>query len=265
MESTRFVGGAAVAVLVGLSLAACNATGGAGAARPDAAPEGPPRSEREAAYEQLLGEVELFRVDGGVRTEEGLRLPETIRIEVRSEICVESREPGSRFWSLDYDTCFVYLSADTLDPRGEYEVAVPSLDADRTYESSHSFGDLRLVQRGPVAFLAESSAGWRHQETFTSSRNQRRDLVLSLDTDTFWVVSETAEFRSRPNEASSLLGRFRFGEGIEVIRFQHGWAECLTDGKIGWTEMRFLGTEEEMKVKAPFKATPQLKKRAEPD
>jgi hypothetical protein len=259
------VAAGAIAALLAASLIACNATRGAGVARSADAPAGPPRSEREVAYDRLLTKVDPFRVEGGVRTEEGWLLPESIRIEVRSEICVESREPGSRFWSLDWDTCFVYVSVDTLDARGEYDVAVPSLDADRSYEASHSFGDIRLVQRGPVTFLAESSAGWRHQETFTSSRNQRRDLVLSLDTDTFWVVEDAADFRSRPHAAATLLGRFRFGDGIEVVRFHQGWAECVMEEKIGWMEMRCLGTEEEMKVKAPFKGTPQLKKRSDSD
>ena len=67
-----------------------------------------------------------------------------ITIAIRSEICVESREPGSRFWSLDYDTCFVYVAQDTLNASGEYEVSVPCIDAHEEYESKHSFGELRL-------------------------------------------------------------------------------------------------------------------------
>ena len=94
MESTRFVGGAAVAVLVGLSLAACNATGGAGAARPDAAPEGPPRSEREAAYEQLLEEVDPFRVDGTSTTLCGFSpLPNSIAPNPAPGLCISGPTP----------------------------------------------------------------------------------------------------------------------------------------------------------------------------
>jgi hypothetical protein len=185
-------------------------------------------------------------------------LPESIIIEIRSEICVESREPGSRFWSLEYDTCFVFVSSDSLDEEGEYSVSVPCIDADKTYESQHSFGELRLVQKGPVSFLADSDAGWRHQETFTSSRNQRRDLILTLEPEIFYIVRDEGVLQERPREGSPVIRKYKFGAGIEVVRFQKGWAQCLTQDRIGWMQMRFLGTEEEMKEKAPFKGKTQL-------
>ncbi|MBZ0268197.1 hypothetical protein K8I85_08570 [bacterium] len=202
---------------------------------------------RDTAYRRLLGRLNTFRVSGAVKTDDDLLLPETIRVTIKSEVCVESRTPGSRFWSLDYDTCFVYVAVDSLDDRGEYTASVPCLDADRSYESRHAFGDLRLVQRGPVSFLAESDAGWRHQETFTSSRTQRRDLVLSLDTDTFWVVTREAAFHCRPDTTTDLLKTYPFGTGMEVMRFHGGWAECRMGSFLGWVQMRHLGTEDEMR------------------
>lgn len=219
-------------------------------------PQPAPAEVRAAAYDELLGELDTFRVSGGVHTEEGFLLPETISIQIRSEVCVESREPGSRFWSLDYDTCFAYVAIDSLNEVGEYRVSVPCLDADRAYEAHHPFGDLRLVQRGPVSFLAESDAGWRHQETFTSSRNQRRDLLLTLDTDTFWVVTEGAPMLGLRDAAAPVITTYPFGTGMEVIRFHHGWAECLMDRHIGWVEMRHLGTEADMRRKAPIMGSP---------
>lgn len=249
-------------LLLGVLMAACTGSGVSVApgTRPDsvgAALE----TDRSAAYRKMLATLDKFHVAGGIRTDDGLLLPEIITIEIRSEVCVESREPGARFWSLEYDTCFVYVAVDTAGADGEYSVEVPCLDADQTYESRHAFGDLRLVQRGPVSFLAASDAGWRHQETFTSSRSQRRDLVLSLDTDTFWVVEEEARLRSRPDGGAETLGVYPFGAGIPVIRFNQGWAECRVDGRIGWMEMQDLGTEEEMKLKAPLMLTPVPKVR----
>lgn len=224
----------------------CAASGGAPA--PTA-----PEDERARAYASLIATLEPFEVSGGVRTHLGQVLPETIVIEIRSEVCVESRAPGARFWSLDYDTCFVWVSRDSTSPDGTYSVSVPCLDADRTYESTHPFGDLRLVQRGPVTYLAESDAGWKMQDTFASSRSQIRDLVLELDTQKLFVVLDDALMRARPREDAAALSRYPFGTSVEVLRFQKGWAECLRDGRIGWMEMRFLGTEEEMKVRAPFR------------
>jgi hypothetical protein len=241
---------ALVAALTGLALASCASTGPGAAGTAGAAADTP-----EGAIQRLLDRVDPFRVGGGVRTDEGLLLPELITIEVKSEICVESRRPGTRFWSLEYDTCFVFTSVDTLDRNGQYAVAVPSLDADLEYESRHSFGDLRLVQRGPVSFLARSDAGWKHQETFTSSRNQRRDLVLTLETDRFWVVAGDAPLRERPDEGAAVLRNSSVGTGLDVIRFHQGWAECVLEGKIGWMEMRFLGTQREVDVKRPARAT----------
>lgn len=236
--------------VAGLALASCTGT-----RTPPARPADLSHlSPREAAYTQLQAELETFRVAGAVMTSDGLLLPETIVIEIKSEICVESRQPGARFWSLDYDTCFTYTAADSVDAQGQYAVAVPCLDADRAYESSHPFGDLRMVQRGPVSFLASSDAGWRHQETFTSSRTQRRDLILTLDTDTFYVVKDSAVFRARPDPGASVIREYRFGTGVEVVRFHQGWAQCLMGDHLGWMEMRFLGTEREMKELAPVKA-----------
>ena len=238
------VGGAA-----GLAVASCGGTrapsaGTASAPSPDA---------RRSAFAQLEAQLETFHVSGAGKTSDGLLLPETIVIEIKSEICVESREPGARFWSLDYDTCFAYTAVDSVDATGEYSVAVPCLDADRTYESTHPFGDFRMVQRGPVSFVASSDAGWRHQETFTSSRTQRRDLILTLDTDTFYVVGDTAVFRDRPQPTAAAIREYQFGTGVEVVRFHQGWAQCLMDRSLGWMEMRFLGTEREMRELAPLK------------
>jgi len=220
----------------------------------------PGAESREAAYTRLRDRVEMFHVSGAVKTSDGLLLPETILIEIKSEICVESREPGARFWSLEYDTCFVSASVDTVDEEGQYSVSVPCLDADATYESRHSFGDLRLVQRGPVAFHAESDAGWKHQETFTSSRTQRRDLVLTLEPETFWIVRDGAEFRGRPRADSEVLRTFDFGADVGVVRFHGGWAEVLLDGRVGWIDMRFLGTKRELDEAAPFKGKPTVRK-----
>lgn len=220
--------------------------------------------ERVKALERLLGSLETFEVTGKVATDDGILLPEIITVEIKSEVCVESRAPGTRFWSLEYDTCVVYAALDSVDAEGTYQASVPCLDADKSYESRHGFGDLRLVQRGPVSFLAESDAGWRHQETFASSRSQRRDLVLTLDTDTFWVVTEEAPMWSRPEEESEVLRIYAFGAGLEVVRFRGGWAECLMEHRLGWVEMRNLGTEEEMKLKAPLRGTPALRPKRTP-
>lgn len=228
-----------------------------------AGPEGVARAADDGKdaerHAKLLKRLEDFEVSGGVRTEQGHVLPEIITVEIRSEICVESRLPGARFWSLDYDTCFVWVSRDTVDARGEYKVSVPCLDADKKYETKDRAGELRLVPRGPVTYLAESDAGWRIQDTFTSARSQRRDLVLELATDRFFVLDDEAPFRERPREDAALLAGYAFGDGVDVLRFHQGWAECLMDGRIGWMEMRFLGTEEEMKERAPFRERSPLR------
>jgi hypothetical protein len=236
-------------VLVALATASCR-----GAAPPAASPQlgSEPEDPRTAAYHRLGSRLDTFHVAGAVKTSDDILLPETIVIEIRSEVCVESREPGARFWSLDYDTCFVYQARDTVDATGEYEVSVPCLDADRTYESSFSFGDLRLVQKGPVSFLAESDAGWKHQETFRSSRTQRRDLILTLEPEMFWVVREGAELRERPRADSPLVRPAEFGTGLDVVRFHNGWAQVVSGRRMAWMEMRFLGTREEMEAKRPF-------------
>ncbi len=209
------------------------------------------------AYRELQSTLDTLRVSGAVKTSDGLLLPETIIVGIRSEICVESRRPGQRFWSLDFDTCFVFVSADTVDEYGEYAVDVPCIDADGNYEASYPFGDLRLVPKGPVSFLADSDAGWRHQETFTTSRNQRRDLILDLDTEIFFVINDPALLRTEPDRDSREIGRYDFGKGIAVVRFHRGWAQCLMGGKIGWMEMRCLGTEKEMRELAPFRTKPE--------
>ena len=72
-----------------------------------------PGDERARAYAGLVETLETFEVSGGVRTHLGQVLPETIVIEIKSEVCVESRAPGARFWSLDYDTCFAWVSRDS--------------------------------------------------------------------------------------------------------------------------------------------------------
>jgi hypothetical protein len=234
--------GAAPGVATALAAAPANAAG-----------EAPAADARKGAWIRLRDRLEQFHVEGAVKTEDGLLLPETIFIEIRSEICVESREPGARFWSLDYDTCFVFVHRDTLDENGTYSVSVPSLDADVAVESRHNFGDLRLVPRGPVSFLAESDAGWRHQETFSSSRTQRRDLLLTLDPESFWVVKPDAVFRERPRENAAVHRSCPYGTEIPVIRFYQGWAQARIGSTIGWMEMRFLGTREQMEAGRPFK------------
>ncbi len=246
---------AAAALRAGFFLAASAGFCAAGAA-PARAEDDPKAPDR---HEKLLKRLEDFEVSGGVRTEQGHILPELITVEIRSEICVESRRPGARFWSLDYDTCYVWVSRDTVDARGEYQVSVPCLDADKTYELKDRAGELRLVPRGPVTYLAESDAGWRIQDTFTSARSQRRDLILELTTDRFFVILDEAPFRERPREDAALLAGYAFGEGVDVLRFHQGWAECVMGGRIGWMEMRFLGTEEEMKEQAPFREKPPLR------
>jgi len=249
----------AVGIVAGWTLLAACAGSGAGAPPATGPVATSGRGDRTEAYAKLVSKLERFEVAGGVRTEQGHVLPETILIEIRSEVCVESRRPGARFWSLDYDTCFVWVARDSVDARGEYSVAVPCLDADRTYESRDEYGELRLVQRGPVTYLAESDAGWRMQDTFASSRSQRRDLVLEVRTERFFVVEEEATLRERPHEEADPLELHRFGTAVDVLRFHQGWAECVMSGRIGWMEMRFLGTEQEMKDRAPFRERPPLR------
>lgn len=244
-----------VGVLAGLVTASCRGTVPAGAPPALAVEAADPRAD---AHRRLLTNLDTFHVAGAVKTSDDVLLPETIVIEIRSEICVESREPGARFWSLDYDTCFAYQARDTVDERGEYEVSVPCLDADAAYESRFAFGDLRLVQKGPVSFLAESDAGWKHQETFRSSRTQRRDLVLTLEPETFWVVREGAELRERPRPDSPIVRGAEFGTGLDVVRFHNGWAQILLGPRMTWMEMRFLGTREEMEAARPFKGKPPV-------
>ncbi len=216
---------------------------------------------RDEAYGRLADRLDRFAVGGAVHTSDGLLLPETITIEIRSEICVESRRPGTRFWSLDYDTCFSYVDLDTVDARGEYSLEVPCIDADKTYESRHGFGDLRLVQRGPVSFVVVSDADWRHQETFSSSRYQRRDLVLTLDTDVLWIIDDDTPFHELASDDSPEIGRFDFGTSVDVVRFHLGWAEARLGQRIGWIGLHHLGSEEEMKERAPFKRKPESKPR----
>ncbi|MGQ0722299.1 MAG: hypothetical protein ACT4PE_12125 [Candidatus Eiseniibacteriota bacterium] len=228
---------------------------------PDALAESraaPGSDARAAAIAKLLESVGSFAVSGAVKTEDGLLLPESIAIEIKSEICVESREPGARFWSLDFDTCFAFVARDSLDAVGEYSVSVPCLDADATYESRHPFGDLRLIQRGPVSFLAVSDAGWNHHETFTSSRTQRRDLLLTLEPEVFWVVKEGGDLRERPLAAATAIRRMDFGTGVPVVRFHEGWAEVVVDDRIAWMEMRFLGTEKQLEEARPFRGKPAV-------
>jgi hypothetical protein len=245
----------AIGALGGLATASCRGTV---PAAPPQALATEPADPRTAAHQRLLSNLDTFHVAGAVKTSDDVLLPETIVIEIRSEICVESREPGARFWSLDYDTCFVYQARDTVDERGEYEVSVPCLDADAAYESRFAFGDLRLVQKGPVSFLAESDAGWKHQETFRSSRTQRRDLVLTLEPETFWVVREGAELRERARPESPVVQAAEFGIGLDVVRFHNGWAQVVLGRRMAWMEMRFLGTREEMEAARPFKGKPPV-------
>ena len=255
MQSRRTWAGVVLAWVAGAVLGACQAQAptqgrpGRGAVRP--------MVTLAEAYHELQTTLDTLRVWGAVRTSDGLLLPETITVGIRSEICVESRRPGQRFWSLDFDTCFVFVSTDTVDEYGEYAVDVPCIDADGDYEASYPFGDLRLVPKGPVSFLADSDAGWRHQETFTTSRNQQRDLILDLDTEIFFVINDPALLRTQPDRNAREIARYEFGQGIAVVRFHQGWAQCLMAGKMGWMEMRCLGTEKEMRELAPFRSRPE--------
>jgi hypothetical protein len=247
MLSRRFTQVAAFALL-GLFLAAGCQSAGTRSAAPSADPLRPAHTLGDA-YPKLLAKLDTLQVSGAVKTANGILLPETIRIEVHTEVCVESREHGSRFWSLDYDTCFTFVSVDTVDEKGEYSVAVPCLDADRDYQQSFPFGDLRLVPKGPVSFLADSDGGWKHQETFTSSRSQQRDLILSFeDPHIFYVILPKAEVMTRPLAEGAPLRSCAFGEEIKVIRFHRGWAECLFADCIGWVDMKCLGTSDDVKA-----------------
>jgi hypothetical protein len=210
-------------------------------------PAAPGASTLALARAQLLSRLDTLRVAGAVKTSDGILLPETIRIEVRTEVCTETRAPGSRFWSLDYDTCFTFTSVDTVGPTGDYSVALPCIDADRDYQGSFAFGELRLVPKGPVSFLAESDGGWTHQETFSSARSQQRDLLLTFEPHLFYVVSPKASVRERPDSTTAELRGCPFGQEVNVIRFHLGWAECLFPGSIGWMEMKCLGTAEDVK------------------
>jgi hypothetical protein len=261
MMKTGARAGLAFGMIVSLALAACGP--GAGVRGRPGGP-GARVESRQDAYLRLQNRLETFRVSGGVRTSGGLLLPERIAIEIRSEVCVESRQPGTRFWSLDYDTCFSYVDIDTVDEKGEYSVSVPCLDADQSYESRHHFGDLRLVQNGPVSFLAESDAGWRHQETFASSRFERRDIELTLDTDTFYVVRPDAPFVERPEPDATVIRQYGFGTPVEVIRFHRGWAQLLMGDRIGWMEIQYLGTEAEKKEREPFHGKTEARPLPEP-
>lgn len=247
MKGRRFASSAGCSALSFLLIAGCQ---GAGTVGTQAAidPSAPPASLTQA-YDRLISKLDTLTVSGAVKTSDGILLPETIRIEVHTEVCIESRPPGSRFWSLDYDTCFTFVSVDTVDTSGNYSVAVPCLDADRDYQESFPFGDLRLVPKGPVSFLADSDGGWRHQETFTSSRSQQRDLILSFEPHSFFVILPKVDALARPEPQATQLKSCAFGEEVKVIRFHAGWAECLFPNMIAWMEMKGLGTEEDVKDK----------------
>lgn len=251
MPTRRFGTYAAWAALCGLLAGGCASVPSPPGASSGASPAGRGSPTLAEGRARLLARLDTLRVAGVVKTRDGLVLPETIRIEIRTEVCTESRPPGSRFWSLDYDTCFVFVSFDTVDAAGGYEVALPCLDADRDYQDSFPFGDLRLVPKGPVSFLAESDGGWRHQETFSSSRSQQRDLLLSFEPNPLYVVTPKALLRARPDSAASEMGSIAFGEEMQVIRFHLGWAECLFPTSIGWMEMRCLGTKDEVTEREP--------------
>jgi hypothetical protein len=257
MKGRRFASSAAYGALSILLIAGCQ--GGASTVRTQAAVDPSAGANSLAqAYARLISKLDTLTVSGAVKTSDGILLPETIRIEVHTEVCTESRPPGSRFWSLDYDTCFTFVSVDTVDANGNYTVAVPCLDADRDYQESFPFGDLRLVPKGPVAFVADSDGGWRHQETFTSSRSQQRDLILSFEPHSFFVITPKADAYPRPQTVGEVIRSVAFGEEVKVIRFHAGWAEVLFNNTIGWVEMKGLGTEEDVKEKqAAAGAAPQ--------
>ena len=242
-----------------LTFVSCSAPGvpgpGASPGRGSSAIGSPavPLGEKDEAYRRLVDRLDEFKVAGVVRTVDGLLLPEHIEISIQSQVCVESRRPGTRFWSLEYDTCFVYADLDTVDASGNYSLRVPCTDADRTYESHHDFGDLRLVQRGPVSFVAVSDAGWKHQETFSTSRLQRRDLELTLDPETFFVIETEVPMRGRADPGADVIRNLEFGTSVDVIRFLRGWAEVRCARRIGWVKMHYLGSRAEMERAAPLK------------
>jgi hypothetical protein len=70
------------------------------------------------------------------------------------------------------------------------------------------------------------------------------------------VVTDSAPVLALRDASSAPLGSCPFGTGIDVIRFQQGWAECRMGHRIGWVEMRNLGTEADMKRKAPIMSSP---------
>ncbi len=249
MTRRRCAAFAGVSALAMLLAVGCGGTGGATTGTEGARATG--GSALAGARAQLLAQLDTLRVAGVVKTADGILLPEIIRIELRTEMCTETRPPGTRFWSLDYDTCFTFTSADTVSATGEYSVALPCLDADRDYEGKFEFGELRLVPKGPVSFLAESDGGWTHQETFSSARSQERDLLLTFDPQPFFVVTPKASVRARPDSTAAEIRGCSFGHPVSVIRYHKGWAECLFPGLIGWMEMKFLGTEQDVKEKEP--------------
>ena len=86
-----------------------------------------------------------------------------------------------------------------------------------------------------------------------------RDLVLELRPDRFFLLDDDVPLRLRPQPDAETISRHAYGNGVDVLRFHQGWAECLMSGRIGWMEMRFLGTEEEMEEQAPYRAKPPLR------
>jgi hypothetical protein len=49
-----------------------------------------------------------------------------------------------------------------------------------------------------------------------------------------------------------------FGTGVPVVRFHEGWAEVVLGDRMGWMEMRFLGTEKQLEEARPFRGKPAV-------
>ncbi|NNE44975.1 MAG: hypothetical protein HKN12_12270, partial [Gemmatimonadetes bacterium] len=73
----------------------------------------------------------------------------------------------------------------------------------------------------------------------------------------FWVVKEGAEFWERPRPEAKLRD-CPFGMAAPVVRFHQGWAQVILEDRIGWIEMKFLGTEAQMLAGKPFKGKPDV-------
>jgi hypothetical protein len=217
VRGRRFIAGALL-----LACAGCAASGGP-------AGEATPAAQRTAAYEKLVGTLEPFQVSGGVRTHLGQVLPETIVIEIRSEVCVESRAPGARFWSLDYDTCFVRVSRDTVSRR-HVRGQVPCLDA--TARINRSTLGSCVGATGPVT----TGGVRRRMEDGTCSLPRAARSAISCWS---WTRSSFSSFWTTP---CCGRGRRTTPRRSAVTRpappsaaaLPEGLGRMSQDGRIGW-------------------------------